>query len=119
MMAPPNPWTPTGELQHEGGLRQATDQRSTREEHEPGHENDAAAEEIRGPTTQQEEAGKYQGIGIDDPLQIDLRKVKSGLDGRKRDVDHRGVHNDHELDKGHQGQNRGALRGEGGGLLYV
>jgi hypothetical protein len=107
------------DLQHEGGLRQATDQRSTREEREPGHENDAATEKIRGPSPEEEEAGKDQRVGIDDPLQIHLREVQGGLDGRERNVDHHGVHDDHQLNQRHHGENRGAPTVGGGGLRYV
>ena len=67
------------------------------EQHEPGHEDAPAAEQVGGAPAEQEEAPERERVGADHPLQVLLREPEVDLDRGKSDVDDCDVEHDHEL----------------------
>ena len=82
------------------GLRpgEPAEQRAEGEDHEPGHEDAAASEDVRRAAAEQQEAAEHERVGGDHPLQVRLRDVEIQLDRGECDVHDRDVEHDHELD---------------------
>ena len=78
-------------------LSQSAEEARNREDSEAEQEDLAPAEEVGGPTTQQEEPSEGQRVHVDDPLQSRGGEVEVLLDGRQGYIDDRGVQYDHEL----------------------
>jgi hypothetical protein len=93
-----------------------TAQRGEGEEHEPEHEDAAAAEQVGEPSPQQEEAAEGEDVGVDDPGQAALGEVERFADRRQGDVDDRSVEHDHELRRAEQDQRDPALVAGVGGV---
>src|SRR6476646_8129346 len=99
-----------------GGARQTAGQRSEGEEHQPEHEDAAAAEQVGKPAAEQEEAAEGEHVGVDQPGQAALAEVECVFDRRQGDVDDRGVQHDHELSRAEQDQGDPALVAGLGGV---
>jgi hypothetical protein len=78
-------------------LGQSAEKARSREHREADEEHLAAAEEVGGPATQQEETGKRQSVGVHDPLQASSAEPQVMLDGRQGDVHDGRVEHHHEL----------------------
>ena len=98
--------------QHALALRQPADQRCAGEQQQAGDEDAPSPQQVGRAAAQEQEAGEGQRVGIDHPLEVDLREVQVVTDRRQGDVDDRDVEDDHELPEADQEQ-RGpaALRG--------
>jgi hypothetical protein len=48
------------------------------------------------PAHRQEQPGEYEGVGVDDPLELAARSAEITLDRRQRDVEDRVVERDDE-----------------------
>ncbi len=55
--------------QHELVLGHGAHQAGAGEQHQAEHEDAPAAEEVRGPAPEEQEAAEGQGVGVDHPLQ--------------------------------------------------
>src|SRR5215471_2502710 len=80
-------------------------ERGDREQGEPGEQHPTPAEQVGGPPAEQQEATQHQAICDHHPLQIGLIQTEILLDRRQRDVHHRKIENDHELDPAHENEN--------------
>ena len=71
-------------------------QRRRGEHGQAGHQDAAAAEQVRGAAAEQQEAAEGERVAGDDPLQARFGHVQLAADGRQRDVDDREVRDRHE-----------------------
>jgi hypothetical protein len=79
-------------------------ERGAREQHQPGHQHPAAADQVGHPPAQEQESSQHQGVGDDQPLLRALGEPELALDGRQCHVHDRHVQHDHELDQAGQGE---------------
>ncbi len=91
------------------GGGEARCQRGDRDQHQPGHEDAPAPQQVRGAAAEQEEAAEGEHVGVDDPGQVLVGEVERFADRRQRDVDDRGIEDDHELGRGQQDQGQPAF----------
>ena len=85
-------------------------QRGEREQGQAGDEHAASAQEVGCAAAEQQEAGEGHGVGVDDPLQVDLGEAEGVPDRGQRHVDDRHVEDDHELRQARQQQRRAQMR---------
>jgi hypothetical protein len=91
-----------------------TGERSGGENRKAGHEDPFGADAIAKRAGGQDERGKRNGIGVDDPLQLRHAAAERGPDAIERRVDDGDVELDHAVAKAHGKQRqrcRDALRG--------
>ena len=81
------------------------------DQHGPGDEHAAAAEQVGRAAAEQHEAAVGQQVGARDPLQVLDGEVEVAADRGKRDVDDRCVDEVEERDGGEQGQGELAAAG--------
>src|SRR5262249_7280085 len=94
-------------------------QRCQREEHETADEHAPAAEKVGEPAAEQQEAAERQRVGVDDPREVVLVEVERAPDRRQRDVDDRGVEDDHELRQGEEREREQLVAPGGGGHVAI
>jgi hypothetical protein len=70
--------------------------RSRSEEQHTGQEHALAAPPVAEAAGNEQQAGKDQDVGVDDPLQVGRRRVESAHQGRQRDVEDRVVQRDQQ-----------------------
>ena len=78
-------------------LGQPAEQRGDREQHQPGHEHPAQAEDVPGPAAEQQQPAERHRVRGDDPGQAGVGEAERPLDRRQRDVDHGRVEQEHQL----------------------
>ena len=97
IVAAPSPWSARKPIS-DASLQASPHRSEPRVKSERAdHEDTPAAEKVRGPSSQEEEAAEHERVGADHPLQVLLREPEVDLDGRQRDVDDRDVEDGHEL----------------------
>jgi hypothetical protein len=83
--------------QHPGRRGEAVEQRGQREQGDAGHEQPAAADEVRRPPAEQQEAAEHERVAVDDPREVGGGEAEVALDRGQGDVHDRRVEHDHEL----------------------
>ena len=86
-----------GRKEHPPGDGQPAEQGAQGEDGNAGQECPAPAEEVTGPSPQQEEATEREQVGVQDPGEVTPREPEALLDVWERDVDDRRVQDHHQL----------------------
>ena len=105
----PNALSSPGGDQLRASLGEPAEEAEERKGRQPGDEDAAPAKHVRGATAQHQEAREGQRVSVDDPLLAGGRYVEGGAHLRQRDIDDRGVEDDHELRDAGDGEDRAAL----------
>ena len=95
-MAPPTPWAPACQVQHQRRRGDAAHQRRDREDAEADGEHHAAAEHVAEHAGGEEEGRQGERVGVDHPLEVAEGRVQGVLDVGEGDVHHRDVEEEHE-----------------------
>ena len=110
-IAPPTPCSARAASDQALRRGKSASQRREREQDDAGDEHPAAAKNVSGPPTEQEQPAERQRIGVDHPLQARAGEAERPLDVREGDVDDGGIQHHHQLCGGddQQGQAQTAL----------
>jgi hypothetical protein len=102
---PPIAWSTRAAIRN-SSVGATAQQRSQREQHQPGLEHLAPADPVRGRSRQHQQAGDRERVGVDRPLKPRHGRVQRAMDRRQRDVHDRHVEPDdqqaHRADDQHQ-----------------
>ena len=104
MIAPPNPCTARAPSSTPGEPAIAQTSEASEKSAVPAEEDPAAAEQVRGPPAEQQEARERERVRVDDPLRPRRREAQAVPDRGQRHVHDRDVEDDHELREADQEQ---------------
>ena len=106
--AAPTPCRARADRSIQPGDGQPAEQGAQGEDGDAGQECPAPAEEVTGPSPQQEEATEGEQVGVEDPGEVTSGEPEALLDVREGDVDDRRVQDHHQLGgQDHEEEHRG------------
>ena len=112
-----------GDDQLAGGVGEASGDAGDSEHAQAGEQKSLAAEAVAEAAAGQQQRREHQAVGVDDPLQLRVRRMQLANQRRERDVDDRDVEVDHKRCQQQRDENQGAALHAScdlhGGLLAV